>query len=90
MDPVLVLFGGMVAAFVVLAVALSWHPRRGRELVGELRHAPDYEAMADIEARDTDEMLDGIGERRRRRGGRDIGDELADELMRGTWVDRGA
>jgi hypothetical protein len=82
----LILFGAIVA-FVVLAVALSWNPRRARESVAERGHGPDYGAMAEIEAHDTDDMLDGIGERRRRTGGRDVGEELADELVRGTWHD---
>ena len=81
----LVLFGGLIAVFAVFCLLLGWHPRRGRQLVGELRHRPDYEAMAEIEEHDTDDMLDGINAYRRRREGRDIGEELADELMRGTW-----
>jgi hypothetical protein len=62
-----------------------WHRRSARERVPEPRHGPDYEAMADVEAHDIDDMLDAIGERRRRRGARDVGEELADELERGTW-----
>jgi hypothetical protein len=83
------LLGGAVAALVVLAVALSWRSRREHEVVGRPRHGPDYEAMAQVEAHDVDDMLDGIAERRRRRGGRDLGEELADELIRGTWEERG-
>jgi hypothetical protein len=40
-------------------------------------------AAADVE--DIDDMLDAIAELRRRNGRREIGEELADELMRGTW-----
>jgi membrane AbrB-like protein len=54
-----------------------------------LRQGPDYETMAEVEEHDVDDMLDGIAERRRRRGGRDLGEELADELIRGTWEERG-
>ena len=86
MDPVLGL-GAVVALFVVLAVALSWGGGGGP---GEHGRGPDYQAMAEIEARDTDDMLDGIAERRRRRGGRGVGEELADELTRGTWERHGS
>jgi hypothetical protein len=37
---------------------------------------------------DIDDLLDAINEHRRRAGHRDIGEELADELMRSTWDDR--
>ena len=46
---------------------------------------PDYAAMSEIESHDIDDMLDGINERRRRAGRRDVGEELADEFRRGTW-----
>jgi hypothetical protein len=85
MDPLLVLFGGLVAFFVVFSFLLAWHPKRGRELVGELRPWKDHDRMAEIDAHDTDQMLDGIIELRRRAGRREVGDELGDELMRGTW-----
>jgi hypothetical protein len=88
MDPVVVLFLGSIVLIAVFAFLLSWHPRRGRRLVGELRRGPDYEAIAQTEEHDVDQMLDAIAERRRRTGRRDIGEELADELTRGTWDDR--
>ena len=44
--------------------------------------------MADVEAHDIDDMLDAINERRQRTGRRDVGEELADEAMRGTWDER--
>jgi hypothetical protein len=88
MDPLLVLFGGLVAFFVVFSFLLAWHPRRGRQLVGELRPWRDHEVMAEIDEHDIDQMLDGISERRRRSGQRDIGEELGDELMRGGWEAR--
>ncbi len=81
----LVIVGGPVVVILLLAVALGiWSPKRGRELVGELRPWKDHEAQAEIEAHDTDQMLDSINDHRRRRGGRDIGEELADEAIRGT------
>ena len=89
MQLALVLVGAIVA-FVLLAVSLSWDRRRARESAGERGHGPDYGAMAAIETHDTDDMLDGIAERRRRRGGRDVGEELADELVRGTWHEGGS
>jgi hypothetical protein len=88
MDPLLVLFGGLVAFFVLFAFLLAWHPRSGRQLVGELRRGRDHEAMAEIDEHDIDQMLDGISQRRRRTGKRDIGEELGDELMRGGWEAR--
>lgn len=84
-DPLLVLIGVPIAILLAFAIVLAWHPRRGRELVGELRPGRDYERMVDIEASDTDAMLDATNEYRRRAGRRSVGDELADELTRGTW-----
>ena len=49
------------------------------------RHGIDHEAMADIEAHDVDDMIDAIAEGRARSGRREIGEELGDELLRGTW-----
>jgi hypothetical protein len=40
------------------------------------------------ERHDVDDMLDAINEHRQRAGRRDIGEELADELLRSTWDDR--
>lgn len=86
MDPMLVIIGVPLAVLLLFALFLGLRsPVRGRELVGELRPWKDHEAMADIEARDTDQMLDGIDEYRRRGGRREVGEELADEAMRGTW-----
>ena len=42
-------------------------------------------ADAEVEADDIDAMLDAIDERRRARGARDIGEEIADELERASW-----
>lgn len=40
-----------------------------------------------MEDHDVDDMLEAIAELRRRNGRRDIGEELADGLIRGTWDD---
>jgi hypothetical protein len=88
MDPLLVLIGGPIAILAIFALALAWHPRRGRELVGELRPWHDHEAMSDIESRDTDQMLDSIEDHRRQAGHRSVGEELGDELLRGSWDER--
>jgi hypothetical protein len=86
MDPLLVIVGTPVLLLLLLALLVGWRsPKRGRELVGELRPWKDYGRMAEVEEHDTDEMLDSIEEHRRRRGGRSVGEELADEAMRGTW-----
>ncbi len=84
MDPFVAIIGGMTVFLVLFAVALGlWHPRSGNQIVG--RSLRNEEAEAEIEAHDIDDMLNAIAERRRRLGRRDIGEELADELMRGTW-----
>jgi hypothetical protein len=55
-------------------------PRKDRE--SERRRA---EAEVEVEGHDIDDMLEAISAYRRRAGRRDVGEELADELMRGTW-----
>ena len=45
------------------------------------------EAAAEAEEHDVDDMLDAIEEHRRRRGARGLGEELADDLERGTWTE---
>ena len=64
----------------------------GRRRRGRRAHRPDValeytraEAAAETEEHDIDDMLDAIEEHRRRRGVRGLGEELADELERGTW-----
>lgn len=85
MDAIAVVFAGILVALCILAMLAAWHPRRGRRPVTEPRRGPDYEAMADVESRDIDDMLDAVISRRRRMKRRDVGEELADELMRATW-----
>ena len=57
-------------------------PRKDRE--SDRRRA---EAEAEVEGHDIDDMLEAISAYRRRAGRRDVGEELADELMRGSWDD---
>ena len=71
----------LLACAVVLAVIVASLPTPPRKR----RHGLDYEAMADVESHDVEDMLDAIAERRRRTGRREVGEELADELLRGTW-----
>jgi hypothetical protein len=58
--------------------------KRRRDSVGDRRRA---ETGAEVEAHDIDDMIDAIAAYRRRRGVREIGEELADELLRSTWED---
>jgi hypothetical protein len=69
----------LVTCAVLLAMLISSLPDR------HVRRGIDYEAMADIESHDVDDMLDAIAERRARTGRRGVGEEMADELMRGGW-----
>jgi hypothetical protein len=86
MDPLLGVFGALLIIAVLLSLA------RARRHTGARRTASrslrDYGTEAEIEEHDIDDMLDAINERRRRTGRRDVGEELADEAMRGTWSDR--
>jgi hypothetical protein len=70
----------LVTCAVVLAMLISSLPDRRHA-----RQGIDYEAMADVESHDVDDMLDAIAERRARTGRRGVGEEMADELMRGGW-----
>jgi hypothetical protein len=76
MSPVVLL--AVAVLLVVLVASLPDPPSRRR-------HGLDYEAMADVESHDVDDMLDAIAERRARTGRRAVGEELGDELLRGTW-----
>jgi hypothetical protein len=80
MDPLAFLLLAPLAVLTLAALAIrarTPRPRRPRGL--------DYEAMAQIEEHDIEQMLDGINERRRRSGRRRLDEELADEAMRATW-----
>jgi hypothetical protein len=76
MSPVVLVAFAVV--LVVLVIALAHPPSRRR-------HGLDYEAMADVESHDVEDMLDAIAERRARTGRRAVGEELGDDLLRGTW-----
>jgi hypothetical protein len=85
----------VVVVGAVLAIAMSLHGRRqpgAAKAVGHRDperdsdlHRRRAEAEAEMEEHDVDDMIDAIAERRRRPGRRDIGEELADELLRGGW-----
>jgi hypothetical protein len=79
MDPLLATVALLLALLIPVWLVAFGRPGNTR------RHGPDYEAMAEIEERDIQQMLDGINERRRRTGRREIGEELLDEVRRGTW-----
>ena len=81
MDPLVVLFGGMILALVVVVIlAGAFHPRTGRKIVGGSLRSD--EAEAEIEAVDIDQMIEARNESRRRRGLLEIGDELEFEIRR--------
>jgi hypothetical protein len=81
MDPVIVVFGGMIVALAaVVILAGLFHPRSGRSIVGGSLRSD--EAEAEIEAVDIDQMIEALSERRRLAGRPDVGDELAREALR--------
>jgi hypothetical protein len=53
-------------------------PRKDREI-------DRRRAEAEVEGHDIDDMVAAISAYRRRAGRRDVGEELADELIRGSW-----
>ena len=82
MEPLIVLFGGMVVAMtLVVVLAGAFHPRTGSQIAGGSVHTE--EADAEIEAVDIDQMIEARNERRRRAGRPEIGDELAREALGG-------
>jgi hypothetical protein len=80
----IVLVGLVVASGAVLVIAMGLRGRQRSTGDSDL-HRGRAAAEAEMEEHDIDDMLDAIAERRRRPGRRDIGEELADELMRGRW-----
>lgn len=92
MDVVLVLLGGFVLLITVLALARAPVKPNGQTRTSNRSFHEDNEVyrrraelMAEVEEHDIEAMLDGINQRRRQAGRREIGEELADELTRGTW-----
>jgi hypothetical protein len=79
-EPLIVVFGGMVVALtLVIVLAGAFRPPTGRQIVHASIHTED--AGAEIEAVDIDQMVEALGERRRRAGRPEIGDELAREAL---------
>jgi hypothetical protein len=67
---------------------LGWRRRKRRARRPDVAlERTRAEVAAESEEHDVDDMLDAIEERRRRRGARGLGEELADDLERGTWTE---
>jgi hypothetical protein len=81
----LVIFGGAIAVLVVWSLLFGRSPGRERRVAGGSRGGLDYGAMSEVESHDVDDMLEAINAYRRRAGRREVGEELADEVVRGTW-----
>ena len=85
--------GTTAARMVGMGLLRGWRRRERRarrpDIVLERSRA---EASAEAEEHDIDDMLNAIEEHRRRRGARGLGEELADDLERGSLggVDAGA
>jgi len=88
--------GFFIAFWVLASVAVVGLAIAHRRMVGKRKpsgghrrdselHRRRAEAEAEIEEHDIGAMLDAIAERRRRSGRREIGEELADELLRERW-----
>jgi hypothetical protein len=81
MDPLLVMFGGLVLIFAIGVLALeNWHPRRPRRMVGGSLHSDASDA--EIESHDIDQMIDAQNDMRRRAGRPSIGDELERQVRK--------
>jgi hypothetical protein len=59
-------------------------PDRSQRSDDEL-HRQRAEFDGAVEEHDLDDLIDAINERRRRSGRRDVGEEIADELLRASW-----
>jgi hypothetical protein len=82
---------GALTIVVLVAIVLRFRSP-GDDRTGRISTRADIEphrmraaAEAEMEEHDIDDMLDAISDRRRRRGRRDVGEELSDELLRATW-----
>jgi hypothetical protein len=92
MFDLVVIFGAFGATAVLgLLIGNRRAALRSRRSAGDQRdssmHRQRAQAEADVEGRDIEDMLDAIAEYRRRAGQRDIGEEIADEILRSTWDD---
>ena len=72
---------------IIVHMRRTVHDRKATHRADSDLHRGREQAAADVEEHDVDDMLDAIDRYRRRAGRRDIGEELADELLRGTWDD---
>jgi len=79
------IFGGAFAVLVVWPLLFGRPSGRERRVASESRGGLDYAAMSEVESHDVDDMLEAINAYRRRAGRREVGEELADEAVRGTW-----
>jgi len=80
---------GLAIAIVLVALLVISHHRLGSAFRARLRrhrdsdaHARRAEAEAAMEEHDIDDMFDAILERRRARGRRELGDVMAEEVLR--------
>jgi hypothetical protein len=80
---------GLAIAIVFAALLVISRQRPGTDLSTRQRrhrdsdaHASRAEAEAAMEEHDVDDMFDAILERRRARGRRELGDAMAEELLR--------
>ena len=60
-------------------------PVRSQRRSDDELHRQRAELDGAVEDHDVDDLIEAINERRRRSGRREVGEELADELLRGTW-----
>ena len=89
MQVLLVVVVGLVTAIVFVALTVISRERLGSAFSAKRRpqrddesHALRAEAAAAMEEHDIDDMFDAILERCRARGRRELGDAVADELLR--------
>ena len=60
-------------------------PVRSQQRSDDELHRQRAEFDGAVEDHDVDDLIEAINERRRQSGRREVGEELADELLRGTW-----
>jgi len=92
MTPVLLIILSLAASVILGAGLIAYvlrtlkaaKPSSGHPRDSEI-HSRRAQTQVEVEERDIDDMLDAIAEYRRRAGRREIGEELADEILRSTW-----
>jgi len=87
MNSVLLIMFGVAGSVAVVALAIAQVTRRPDERAACGGHRSDEEihdrgAEVEIEPGEVEDMLDAIVKHRRRAGRRDIGERLAEELLR--------